>query len=115
MANFAKIENGIVKDIIVIDNSDCGGGNFPESEKIGQEFIRSLGIKGEWLQTSVNTHMGVHIENGKAFRKNCAMIGGTYDKKRDAFIPINPNNVDSKTPFGKWKLDEETCVWKKIN
>jgi hypothetical protein len=104
MATFAKIENGFVTNLIIVDNSDCGKGDFPESEKIGQEFIASLAIEGEWLQTSINTHMGIHMEGGKEFRKNCAMIGGTYDKKRDAFIPIKPLE-------GNWILDEETCLW----
>lgn len=113
MALFAKIENSFVVDIIIVDDKDCGGGDFPESERIGQDFIKSLGISGEWLQTSYNTHMGVNMEGKKAFRKNCAMIGGTYDKQRDAFIPINPNGLDLETPFGKWVLDEETCLWEK--
>ena len=104
MAHFAKIENNIVTNICIINNEDCGGGDFPESEKIGQDFIKSLGIEGKWLQTSCNTYMGVHMEGGKAFRKNYAMIGGTYDKQRDAFIPIKPKE-------GNWILDEETCLW----
>jgi hypothetical protein len=104
MAHFAKIEDDIVTNIIVIGNEDCGGGDFPKSEKIGQEFIASLEIEGEWLQTSYNTYMGTHMEGGKPFRKNYAIIGGTYDKKRDAFIPIKPLE-------GNWILDEETCLW----
>jgi len=52
MAHFAKVENNKVKQIIVVSNDDCGGGNFPESEPIGQAFIASLGLTGDWLQTS---------------------------------------------------------------
>lgn len=52
MAHFAKIEDGIVRDVIVVSNSDCGGGDFPASEPIGQAFIASLGLTGEWRQTS---------------------------------------------------------------
>jgi len=52
MAHFAKIENNVVQEVIVVSNDDCGGGNFPESEPIGQAFIASLGLTGLWLQTS---------------------------------------------------------------
>ena len=52
MAHFAEITNNTVAQVIVIANDDCGGGNFPESEPIGQAFIASLGLTGEWLQTS---------------------------------------------------------------
>ena len=52
MAHFARIENEKVAQVIVISNNDCGGGDFPESEPIGQAFIASLGLGGLWLQTS---------------------------------------------------------------
>ena len=52
MANFAEISNGQVQRVIVIANEDCGDLPFPESEPVGQAFIASLGILGEWLQTS---------------------------------------------------------------
>jgi len=56
MAHFAQVQDNIVRDVIVIDNSDCGGGEFPESEPIGQEFIADIGIDGDWLQTSYNNN-----------------------------------------------------------
>jgi len=52
MAHFAKVTNNEIGEVIVVANSDCGGGTFPESEPIGQAFIASLGIDGTWLQTS---------------------------------------------------------------
>lgn len=52
MAHFAKVENEIVGDVIVVSNDDCDNLPFPESEPVGQAFIASLGITGEWLQTS---------------------------------------------------------------
>jgi hypothetical protein len=52
MAHFALLNGKEVSDVIVISNDDCGGGDFPTSEPIGQAFIASLGIFGEWLQTS---------------------------------------------------------------
>lgn len=81
MAHFAQVENNIVKQVIVISNSDCGGGDFPESEPIGQAFISSLGIEGEWLQTSYHAN----------FRGVYAGIEYTYDADADVFIaPPSP-------------------------
>ena len=76
MAHFAKIENGIVTQVIVVSNDDCGGGEFPESEPIGQAFIASLGITGEWLQTSYHAN----------FRGNYAGIEMLYDAELDEFV-----------------------------
>ena len=57
MAHFANIdEKNIVQTVIVVSNDDCGGGNFPESEPIGQAFIASLGLTGTWLQTSYHAN-----------------------------------------------------------
>lgn len=56
MAHFARIENAIVRQVIVVANDDCGGGDFPESEPIGQAFIASVGLAGEWLQTSYHAN-----------------------------------------------------------
>ena len=72
MAHFAKIENGFVQQVIVVSNDDCGGGNFPESNPIGQAFIASLNIEGHWEQTSYhsnfrNCYAGV---NGYTFDAN---------------------------------------------
>jgi hypothetical protein len=79
MAHFARIDSGIVREVIVIDNDDCGGGEFPESEPIGQAFIASIGLEGEWRQTSYNGN----------FRGTYAGIGYTFDG--DEFIaPAEP-------------------------
>lgn len=56
MAHFAQVANNIVGDVIVVANSDCGGGDFPASEPVGQAFLASLGISGDWLQTSYNAN-----------------------------------------------------------
>lgn len=69
MAHFAQIENGTVQQVIVIANEDCGGGDFPASESIGQAFIASLGLQGEWRQTSYSSK----------FRSKYAGIGDTWD------------------------------------
>jgi len=76
MAHFARIEFGIVRDVNVINNSDCGGGDYPESEPIGQAFIASLGIAGEWKQTSYSG----------SFRAKYAGIGDRYDAELDEFV-----------------------------
>jgi len=60
MANFAKINGNLVTEVIVIADSDCGNQVFPASEPTGQAYIASLGIAGEWLQTSYEaTYRGV--------------------------------------------------------
>ena len=63
-------------------------------------------------RTSYNTRGGVHynpdtnepsVDQSKAFRKNYAGLGYTYDEARDAFIPPKP--------FPSWTLNESTCLW----
>lgn len=54
MAHFAQVKDNVVTDVIVVSNDDCNNLPFPESEPIGQAFIASLGLTGEWLQTSYN-------------------------------------------------------------
>jgi len=77
MAHFAEVdEYQIVRNVIVVDNDDCGGGDFPDSEPIGQAFIASIGIAGEWLQTSYNNN----------FRGQYAGQGMTYDPVLDEFV-----------------------------
>jgi len=95
MAHFAKIdENNIVQEVIVVSNNDCGNLSFPDSEVIGQSFLHSIGLIGNWKQTSYN----------KSFRKNFASTGYKFDEERNAFVPVKP--------FDSWILDEEKCVWK---
>jgi hypothetical protein len=76
MAHFAKIENGAVHRVIVVSNDDCGGGDFPASEAVGQAFIASLGLSGEWKQTSYSA----------SFRSKYAGIGDFYDADLDEFV-----------------------------
>jgi hypothetical protein len=73
MAHFAKVVNGIVEQVIVISNEDA------PTEAAGQAFIASIGLEGEWLQTSYNA-----ATNG--FRGNYAGIGDMYDATLDEFI-----------------------------
>lgn len=50
MAHFARIENGIVQEVIVVLNDDA------PTEAAGQAFIASIGLAGEWVQTSYNNN-----------------------------------------------------------
>ena len=76
MAHFALIDDtDTVREVITVGNDDCGGGEFPESEPVGQAFIASIGLTGRWLQTSYNAN----------FRGEYAAIGGHYDEETDTF------------------------------
>jgi len=95
MAHFAKLENSIVTQVIVIAD---------KYEQTGEDFINNkLSLDGTWLQTSYNTYAGQHANGGMPLRKNFAGVGYSYDEKLDAFIPPKP--------FESWILDAETCVW----
>jgi len=84
MAHFAEVdEYQIVRSVIVIDNSDCSGGDYPDSEPIGQAFIASIGIEGDWLQTSYNGN----------FRGQYAGQGMTYDPTLDEFV--SPQSMEA--------------------
>lgn len=88
MAHFAKVEDGIVTEVLVIEQDVIDTGAF--------------GDPSLWVQTSFNTHGGQHPD-GQPLRKNYAGIGYTYDSVRDAFIPPKP--------YASWVLNEETCLW----
>jgi hypothetical protein len=92
MAHFAKLENNVVAQVIVVSNQDILDENGQESEQKGIDFCSNL-LGGTWKQTSYNGNI----------RKNYAGIGYTYDEGRDAFI--HPK------PFNSWILDEITCQW----
>lgn len=93
MAHFAEINgDGVVIQVIVAE----------------QDFVDTL--DGTWIQTSYNTRGGKHYDpdtneedDGTPLRKNFAIIGGSYDSDKDAFIPPQP--------FPSWSLDEDTCLW----
>jgi hypothetical protein len=69
MAHFAQMVNGSVHAVIVVANGDCGDLEFPASEPVGQAYIASLGLEGEWLQTSYSG----------SFRGRYAGIGFLYE------------------------------------
>jgi hypothetical protein len=88
MSHFAKVENGVVTQVIVIEQDVLNLGHW--------------GDPALWVQTSYNTQGGQHPE-GRPLRKNYAGIGYTYDSVRDAFIP--PKH------YASWLLNEDTCLW----
>ena len=89
MGHFAKVENGTVTQVIVVEQDVLDTGLF--------------GDPNLWVQTSYNTLGGVHVLGGTPLRKNYAGVGYTYDSGRDAFIP--------PTPFNSWTLNEDSCLW----
>ena len=96
MAHYAKIESGIVSEVIVAE----------------QAFIDARPSSETWVQTSYNTRGGVHYEpdsstpssdQSNALRKNFAGVGFVYDSVRDAFY--------EEQPHASWTLNETTCYW----
>jgi len=111
MAHFAQIGlNNIVKNIVVVDESFFKDENGISSEENAiQKLIKNTGHL-TWVQTSYNTRNGIYVDQKleeslekQPLRKNFAVIGGTYDPNRDAFIPPKP--------FESWVLNEDTCDW----
>ena len=86
MSHFAQVVDGVVTQVIVAEQDVIDTGLFGTG----------------WVQTSYNTHGGVH-PNGVPLRKNYAGIGYTYDPVRDAFIPPKP--------YTSWVLNKDTCLW----
>ena len=113
MSHFAEIDaNGIVLRVLVVEQNVIDSG--------------ALGDIKNWIQTSYNTHGGIHIMGGTPLRKNYAGIGYNYDSVRDAFIPpkrynswvFNEDTADYEPPVpfpedGKiYNWDETTISWK---
>lgn len=103
MAHYAFLnENNIVIQVIV--GKDEGTMDW--------EQFYSMEVGMACKRTSYNTRGGIHYDpntnqpsadQSKAFRKNYAGIGYSYDPQRDAFIPPKP--------FPSWLLDEQSCEW----
>ena len=98
MAHYAKVQNGIVIQVIVAESDFFN--TFVDTEP------------GKWVQTSYNTRGGVHYEpnsetpssdQSKALRKNYAGVGFIYDSDKDAFY--------EPQPYASWTLNNTTCLW----
>ena len=83
MAHFAQVDDsGIVRQVIVIKNEDCGGGDYPASNAVGKAFIASINLAGNWEQTSYSG----------SFRGTYAGQGFTFDAANDVFVaPVVPD------------------------
>jgi hypothetical protein len=103
MAHYAFLdENNVVTEVITGKNE----GNFDWEQQYGS--FRGQSCK----RTSYNTRGGIYYDpetnepssdQTKAFRKNYAGVGFTYDNKLDAFIPPQP--------YPSWVLDTVSCLW----
>jgi hypothetical protein len=99
MAHFAGIdESNIVQRVLVVPDDE---------QHRGEEYLADdLGLGGAWVQTSFNTHAGVHYgsdgqpDGGPAVAFNYAGIGYTWDGTGFA----------EPQPYGSWNLDEN-YVW----
>ena len=104
MSHFAQLDENNVVTNIVIGNND-----HPSGDEGYQELLDVLG--GTLMKTSYNSRGGDRVDPntgevtvvGGGFRKNYAVIGGTYDPDRDAFL--------WPKPFPSWILNEDTCLW----
>tara|TARA_R110002096_G_scaffold213944_1_gene401572 strand:+ start:122 stop:478 length:357 start_codon:yes stop_codon:yes gene_type:complete len=91
MTHFAQIEDGVVTNVIVAE----------------QDFIDNY-TTGTWVQTSYNTHGGVHYgQNGEpdgsvALNKNFAGIGYTY---------VDGVGFHTLKPYPSWSLNSDTYLW----
>lgn len=87
MAHFAEIINGVVERVIVADTKEWCENN----------------LGGTWVQTSYNTHGGVHALGGTPLRANYAGIGYTYDAEADVFY--------APQPYASWILNTTSYLW----
>jgi hypothetical protein len=72
MAHAARIEDGIVREVIVVpDNLDA-----TESDAAIEAYIHGIGLSGKWIRTSYNGNI----------RGRYAGIGFTYDSDLDEFV-----------------------------
>jgi len=75
MAHFAKVENNIVQEVIVVNNEVLLDTEGVEQEALGAAFCEEL-FGGTWIQTSYNAN----------FRGRYAGVGMIYDSVKDEFI-----------------------------
>lgn len=102
MSHFAKLDANNIVTFVTVGRQEDDGKEHELNARTGDVY----------RQTSYNTRGGVHYnaetgevseDQSKAFRKNYAGIGYTFDEERDAFIPPKP--------YESWILNEESCLW----
>ena len=84
MSHYAKVEDGIVTNVIVADSQQWCEAN----------------LGGTWVQTSYNTHGNQHPE-GRPLNKNYAGIGYHFDGI----------GFYAPQPFASWTKNAETYLW----
>jgi hypothetical protein len=109
MAHYAYLDDeGIVFAVVVGREEN----DLEPGVSSWEDYFSSKDGVSKAVRTSYNTRGGIHYspetgeesdDQSKAFRKNYAGIGFTYDEERDAFIPPQP--------YDSWVLNEETCLW----
>lgn len=84
MAHYARVEDGVVTQVIVADTREWCEAN----------------LGGTWVQTSYNTKGNQHPE-GRPLHKNYAGIGYTWDGIGFA----------APQPFPSWTKNSDTYLW----
>jgi len=83
MAHAARIEDGIVREVIVVpDDLD-----ETESDAAIEAYIHGIGLTGTWIRTSYNGNI----------RSRYAGIGYRYDAELDEFVAPEPA-AEEETP-----------------
>jgi len=114
MAHFAELDstNTVIRILVVAND-------MVPDEQTGITFLKSLyGQDSVWKQTSYNTLAGIyrdrntgepHGDQSRAFRKNYAGIGYSYNEVRDAFSnakPVVDESVEQYVSFNDF-----ACLW----
>jgi len=89
MAHYAKVINGVVTEVNVVDWETLNIEGHP------------WGDPSLWIQTSYNTQGGEHKLGGTPLHKNYAGIGYTWDGV--GFAPPQP--------FASWTKNATTYLW----
>ena len=103
MAHFARLDSdNIVTDVIVINDSDSGGGTL-DTENTGITFCQNhVGDNSSvWKQTSYNKH----------FRGNYAGVGFTYMTGVRTLGVASTDIFVEQQPFPSWSIGVSTSRW----
>lgn len=85
---FAKIENGIVTQVVVIKDDSI------LTEEQGKDFLqKQYNDNSNWIET---------FENGSQ-RGNMASVDDIYDSEKNVFY--------KQKPFNSWVLNQQIWIW----
>ena len=87
MAHFAKVVDGVVEQVIVIDQETLNTGHW--------------GDPALWKKCSYNTQGGVHLQGGTPVAKNYPGRGYLYDGI----------GFYAPSPYPSWTKNAETYLW----